>query len=86
MEPASKADIASIRRRYLWTAVSVAGIDLFSTLVFLSVTGAWGYAPITLGAGIATLVVANLLQAMWLFEPIPGTLYKIPCYLVNLFK
>ena len=70
MEPASKADIASIRRRYLWTAVSVAGIDLFSTLVFLSVTGAWGYAPITLGAGIATLVVANLLQAMWLFEPI----------------
>ena len=70
MEPASTAEIASIRRRYLWMAVSVAGIDLFSTMVFLILTGAWAYAPISLGAGFATLVVTNLLLAAWLFEPI----------------
>jgi class 3 adenylate cyclase len=68
--PATPADIAAIRRRYLWTMTSVVWIDLAFSLVFVVLTGAWGYAPRSLGAGLVLLLGVNLVVAHRLFEPI----------------
>ena len=67
---ATPAETFAIRRRYLWTALSVAPIDLVFTLVFLGLTGAWSFAPRSLGAAAVLLVGVNFLLARRLFQPI----------------
>ena len=68
--PATAAEIASIRRRYLWMATSAVGIDMAVTLIFIGLTGAWSIAPRSLGAGILLMLVVNYFLSSWLFQPI----------------
>jgi class 3 adenylate cyclase len=68
--PAIPAEIAAIRRRYLWMATSVAAIDVAFTLVFIVITGAWSFAPRSLGAGLVLLGGVNWLLSRRLFAPI----------------
>ena len=68
--PATSAEIASIRRRYLWMATSVVAIDMGVTLVFIGLTGAWSVAPRSLGAGLLLLLATNYYLSHRLFRPI----------------
>jgi class 3 adenylate cyclase len=67
---ATPAEIAAIRRGYLLIAISAAAIDLVFSLVFLGLSGAWAFAPRSLGFGIVIMLGANYLLARHLFEPI----------------
>ena len=67
---ATAAEIASIRRRYLWMASSAAAIDFVFTLVFLALNDARSIAPRSLTAGLLLMLGVNLLLAHRLFEPI----------------
>lgn len=68
--PATAAEIASIRRRYLWMATSVFFLDLAITLVFTISSGAWENAWRSIGTGVALLLVVNWTYNRYLFEPI----------------
>jgi class 3 adenylate cyclase len=68
--PATSAEIALIRRRYLWMATSNVAIDMAFTLIFIGLMGAWSVAPRSLGAGILLLLVVNYFLSHWLFRPI----------------
>ena len=68
--PATSAEIAAIRRRYLWMATSVFFLDLAITLVFTTSSGAWDNAWRSIGIGVALLLVVNWLYDRYLFEPI----------------
>lgn len=68
--PATSAEIAAIRRRYLWMATSVFFLDLAITLVFTTSSGAWDNAWRSIGSGVALLLVVNWLFDRQLFEPI----------------
>ena len=70
MSAATPGEIAALRRRYLWTATSVAAIDVAFTLVFIVVTGAWSFAPRSLGAGLLLLGGVNWFLSRRLFVPI----------------
>jgi HAMP domain-containing protein len=70
MTAATAAEIASIRRRYLWMAGSAALIDAVFTLVFILLTGAWGFAPRSFAIGLTFMLGANLVLADRLFRPI----------------
>ena len=67
---ATAAEIAAIRRRYLLTAVSALALDVAFTLVFIVMTGAWSFAPRSLGVSLVLLGGVNYLLASWLFRPI----------------
>ena len=68
--PASAAEIAEIRRRYLWMATSICFIDLAVTLIFEAVNDSWMNLLRTDGLGVLLLLGANWLIARRLFEPI----------------
>lgn len=68
--PPTPAEIASIRRRYLWMATSVFFLDLAITLVFTTSSGAWDNAWRSIGISVALLLVVNWLFDRYLFEPI----------------
>src|SRR5687768_8193701 len=68
--PATPAEIAAIRRRYLLMAVSAAGVDIAFNLVFVAMQGAWGYAPRSVGISLVLLLGVNYLVASRLFAPI----------------
>ena len=68
--PASAAEIAAIRRRYLLMAVSAGFVDLVVSLFFVVLTGSWHYAPVTLGAGVLLQVGLNYLLSARLFAPL----------------
>ncbi len=67
---ATPAEIAAIRRRYLWTATSIAFLDLGIRLIYSIVSGVWSSFWISAGAGFALLFAAGGLAAMRLFGPI----------------
>jgi class 3 adenylate cyclase len=71
---ATAAEIAAIRRRYLLMAVSALAVDVAFTLVFIVMTGAWSFAPRSLGASVVLLGGVNYLLSSWLFRPIEGYL------------
>ena len=52
---ATPTEIAAIRRRYLLMATSVLLIDIAFTLVFIVLTGAWSFAPRSLGGRLVLL-------------------------------
>ncbi len=67
---ATAAGIAAIRRRYILMALSCAAVDFVFTMIFIVLTGAWSFAPRSLGGGLLLLVGVNYLLARWLFAPI----------------
>jgi class 3 adenylate cyclase len=70
MTAPTTAEVAAIRRRYLLMATSAAAVDLAFSLVFLVMTGAWSFAPRSLGAGLVLLGGVNYLLSRRLFGPI----------------
>ncbi|MPZ31564.1 MAG: HAMP domain-containing protein [Rhodospirillales bacterium] len=68
--PVTPAEIAAIRRRYLLMATSVLPLDIAFTLVFIVMSGAWSFAPRSLGASLVLLGGVNYLLARRLFAPI----------------
>lgn len=68
--PATPADTASIRRRYLWMMASVYVMDLAFALIFLSLGEYWTYAPYTLVSGAVLMLGVSMPMAQWLFQPI----------------
>ena len=64
------SDIDALRRRYLLMATSALPVDIAFTLVFIVMTGAWSFAPRSLGAAVVLLGGVNYLLARRLFAPI----------------
>jgi class 3 adenylate cyclase len=64
------AEIAALRRRYLWMAVSIFFLDFIVTLIFTATAGSWNNLWRSEGVAVLTLLVGNWLIARRLFEPI----------------
>ena len=64
------SEISALRRRYLLMATSALPVDIAFTLVFIVMTGAWSFAPRSLGAAVVLLGGVNYLLARRLFAPI----------------
>jgi class 3 adenylate cyclase len=64
------SDIDALRRRYLLMATSALPVDIAFSLVFIVMTGAWSFAPRSLGAAVILLGGVNYLLARRLFAPI----------------
>ncbi|HEY6981633.1 adenylate/guanylate cyclase domain-containing protein [Reyranella sp.] len=67
---ATPAEIAALRRRYLWMATSIFFLDLGIALIFRLVNGGWSDFWISEGPGVVLLLGINWLLARRLFEPI----------------
>ena len=67
---ATAAEIAGIRRRYLWMAASAGFVDFAVSLFFVMLAGVGPYAAISLGAGLLLQVGLNLLLSARLFAQI----------------
>ena len=67
---ATPAEIAAIRRRYLWMAVSICFLDAGIILIFRIVNGGWDTIWIPIAPGIVLLLGVNWLLARRLFRPI----------------
>ena len=68
--PVTPAEIAAIRRRYLFMATSIFFLDLGILLIFRVVNGDWLEFWLPEAPGIVLLLGANWLVARRLFEPI----------------
>ncbi len=68
--PAAAADIAAIRRRYLWMATSVAVLSLTINVIFAATTDSWSSLWRPASSTILLLGGANWLIARQLFDPI----------------
>lgn len=66
----SAAEVAGLRRRYMWMASSVFFLDLAITLIFTAVAGSWNSLWRSEGAGLLMLGAGNWLIARSLFQPI----------------
>jgi class 3 adenylate cyclase len=67
---ASSHEIAGLRRRYLFMAVSIFFIDLVITLIFSATAGSWNNLWRSEGIAVLLLLGGNWLIARYLFEPI----------------
>jgi class 3 adenylate cyclase len=67
---ATASEVAALRRRYLWMAVSIYFVDLAITLIFAATTGSWANFWRSEGIGLLLMLGANWLIARRLFEPI----------------
>ena len=67
---ATATEIAALRRRYLWMATSIFFLDLGITVIFMVMSGAWGNAWRTVGAGVILLLALNWMISRHLFAPI----------------
>ncbi len=72
---ATTAEIAMLRRRYLLMATSIFVLDLSITLLFSFLSGAWGNAWRTMGAGLILLLAFNWTISSRLFAPIQDFLH-----------
>lgn len=70
MSAPTPLEIAAMRRRYLWMAVSVYFLDLIITLIFSATAGSWNNLWRSGGIAVVLLLGANWLIARQLFEPI----------------
>jgi class 3 adenylate cyclase len=70
MSAATQAEIAAIRRRYLWMATSIFFLDFAVTVIFTATASSWPNIWRSGGIGLVLLLGANWLIARWLFEPI----------------
>lgn len=67
---ATPAEIAALRRRYLYMATSIFVLDLGITVTFSVMSGAWGNIWRTAGAGLVLLLGLNWMISRRLFAPI----------------
>lgn len=67
---ASAGEIALIRQSYLLRATSCYWLDLVFTSIFIAMTGAWDFAPRSLGAGLVLLLGVNWFLSTMRFRPI----------------
>jgi class 3 adenylate cyclase len=67
---ATAAEIAALRRRYLWMATSIFFLDLAITVIFMLMSGAWGNAWRTISVGVILLLGLNWMISRRLFAPI----------------
>jgi class 3 adenylate cyclase len=67
---ATAGEIAALRRRYLWMAVSISFIDVGISLIFRLVNGGWETLWLSAGPGVVLLLGVNWLLARHWFEPI----------------
>jgi class 3 adenylate cyclase len=70
LPPPPASAITAIRRRYYLMVSSVFAIDVAMTALFCAISNAWEWMPRNLGTSVVALLVANLLQARYLFAPI----------------
>src|SRR5262245_57924288 len=70
MTPATQTEIAALRRRYLWMAVSVAFLDFAITLIFSAAASTWSNLWRSGGFGLVLMLGVNWLIARRLFEPV----------------
>ena len=70
LQGATAAEIAAIRRRYLWMATSIFIVDLGIQVIFRAVNGRWIDLWIPETPAVLLFLVANWLIARRLFEPI----------------
>jgi class 3 adenylate cyclase len=68
--PATPAEIAAIRRRYLLMATSAAAVDVAFALVFIGLYDAWSFAPRSLGVSLVLLLGVNYFVSSRRFAPI----------------
>lgn len=68
--PALPAEVAQLRRRYLWMATSILFLDLGITLIFSASSGSWNNLWRSAGMGVLLLGIANWLIARRMFEPV----------------
>ncbi|TAJ42153.1 MAG: adenylate/guanylate cyclase domain-containing protein [Reyranella sp.] len=68
--PATSAEIASIRRRYLWMATSIFFLDFAIIVIFMAATDTWLNAWRSAGIGVLLLLGVNWLTVRHLFEPV----------------
>jgi class 3 adenylate cyclase len=66
----SAGEIAALRRRYLWMAVSIFVFDTAISVIFRLVNGGWETLWTSVVPGVALLLVANGWLARRLFEPV----------------
>jgi class 3 adenylate cyclase len=64
------SETRALRRRYLLMATSALPVDIAFTLVFIVMSGAWSFAPRSLGASVVLLGGVNYLLSSWRFAPI----------------
>ena len=67
---ATPAEIAALRRRYLWMATSIYFVDLAISLIFTAASGSWNTLWLSGGIAVPFLLVGNWLIARRLFDPI----------------
>ena len=72
--PATQAEIAAIRRRYLLMTLSAAPVDLAFNTIFIAMANAWSYAPRSWAFALIFNVGVNYLVATRLFAPIQAFL------------
>jgi class 3 adenylate cyclase len=70
MNAPTPPEVAAMRRRYLWMAVSVYFLDLIITLIYSATAGSWNNLWRSAGIAVILLLAANWLIARRLFEPI----------------
>jgi len=67
---ATAAEVATLRRRYLWMAVSIFFFDFGISVIFRLVNGGWEGLWISAGPSVVLLLGVNCLLARRRFEPI----------------
>jgi len=67
---ATAAEIAGLRRRYLWMATSIFFLDLAISVIFTAASGSWNTLWLSGGIAVPLLLAGNWLIARQLFEPI----------------
>ena len=76
---ATAAEIAALRRRYLWMATSIFFLDLGITLTFMLLSGSWTNGWRAVISGVVFLLAINWLISRWLYQPIQAFLEgKLP--------
>jgi class 3 adenylate cyclase len=71
---ATAAEVAALRRRYLWMATSIYLVDLGIALIFRIVNGGWEALWIAEGPSVVLLLGVNWAIARRLFDPIDAFL------------
>ena len=67
---ATAQEIAGLRRRYIWMAVSICALDIGISVIFRLVNGGWRDAWISIAPSLVLLLGVNWWLARRLFEPI----------------
>jgi class 3 adenylate cyclase len=70
LPPPTLSEVAGIRRRYFLMVSSVFAIDVAMTTLFCAISDAWQWMPRNIATSVVALLLANFLQAWYVFAPI----------------